>query len=92
VTPEERQEIMRRLAAGEALSPECARLLFPPEKREYELLYHGKEHEEDILAVTLDRTTSAATYQTVVRRMKPPAPSVLVREHPERSTLEPWHI
>jgi site-specific DNA-methyltransferase (adenine-specific)/adenine-specific DNA-methyltransferase len=25
-------------------------LLFPPEKREYELVYHGKEREEDIIA------------------------------------------
>jgi DNA modification methylase len=53
MTPEERQEIMRRLAAGEELSPEWARVLFPPEKREYELVYHGKEREEDILANTL---------------------------------------
>ena len=44
---------MRRLAAGEDLSPEWARVLFPPEKREYELVYHGKEREEDILADTL---------------------------------------
>lgn len=27
--------------------------MFPPEKREYELVYHGKEREEDILANTL---------------------------------------
>jgi len=50
MTPEERQEIIRRLEAGEELSPEWARVLFPPEKREYELVYHGKEREEDILA------------------------------------------
>ncbi len=53
MTPEERQEIIRRLAAGEDLPPEWARTLFPPEKREYELVYHGKEREEDILADTL---------------------------------------
>src|SRR5438093_5218930 len=53
MTPEERQEIIRRLEAGEELSPEWARILFPPEKREYELVYHGKEREEDILANTL---------------------------------------
>ncbi|WP_447976752.1 DNA methyltransferase [Candidatus Nitrospira bockiana] len=53
MTPEERQEIIRRLEAGEELSPEWARILFPPEKREYELVYHGKEREEDILADTL---------------------------------------
>ena len=53
MTPEQRQEIIRRLEAGEELSAEWARFLFPPEKREYELVYHGKEREEDILANTL---------------------------------------
>jgi DNA modification methylase len=51
--PEQRQEIIRILQRGEELSPEWARILFPPEKREYELVYHGKEREEDILAETL---------------------------------------
>ncbi len=41
------------LQAGEEISPEWARVLFPPEKREYELVYHGKEREEDIIADTL---------------------------------------
>jgi len=50
---EQRQEIIRRLQQGEELSPEWARILFPPEKREYELVYHGKEREEDIIANTL---------------------------------------
>jgi site-specific DNA-methyltransferase (adenine-specific)/adenine-specific DNA-methyltransferase len=50
---EQRQEIIRRLRQGEELSPEWARILFPPEKREYELVYHGKEREEDIIANTL---------------------------------------
>jgi site-specific DNA-methyltransferase (adenine-specific)/adenine-specific DNA-methyltransferase len=50
---EQRQEIIRRLQQGEELSPEWARFLFPPEKREYELVYHGKEREEDIIASTL---------------------------------------
>ena len=27
--------------------------MFPPEEREYELVYHGKEREEDIIANTL---------------------------------------
>jgi len=53
ITPEQRQEIIRLLEQGEDLSPEWARLLFPPEKREYELVYHGKEREEDIIANTL---------------------------------------
>jgi len=50
---EQRQEIIRRLQQGEELSPEWARILFPPEKREYELVYHGKEREADIIANTL---------------------------------------
>ena len=50
---EQRQELIRRLQQGEELSAEWARILFPPEKREYELVYHGKEREEDIIANTL---------------------------------------
>ena len=53
MTEEQRQELIRLLQKSEDLSPEWARILFPPEKREYELVYHGKEREEDILANTL---------------------------------------
>ena len=53
MTPEQREELIRLLQQGEDISPEWARILFPPEKREYELVYHGKEREEDILANTL---------------------------------------
>lgn len=53
ITSEQRKEIIRLLERGEELSPEWARILFPPEKREYELVYHGKEREEDIIANTL---------------------------------------
>jgi site-specific DNA-methyltransferase (adenine-specific)/adenine-specific DNA-methyltransferase len=53
MTPEQRQELIRLLEVGEEISPEWARVLFPPEKREYELVYHGKEREEDIIADTL---------------------------------------
>lgn len=53
MTPEQRQQIIQLLQKGEDLSPEWVRILFPPEKREYELVYHGKEREEDILADTL---------------------------------------
>lgn len=53
MTPEQRQELMRLLQKGEEISPEWARILFPPEKREYELVYHGKDREEDIIADTL---------------------------------------
>lgn len=50
---EQRQEIIRRLQKNEELSPEWARIIFPPDKREYELVYHGKEREEDIIANAL---------------------------------------
>lgn len=53
MTPEQRQELMRLLESGEEISPEWGRVLFPPEKREYELIYHGKDREEDIIADTL---------------------------------------
>lgn len=53
MTPEQRQHIINILLSGEELSPEWSRILFPPEKREYELVYHGKEREEDIIADTL---------------------------------------
>lgn len=53
MTEEQRQEIMRLLSAGEDLSPEWARILFPPDKREYELVYFGKERSEDVISDTL---------------------------------------
>ena len=53
MTSEQREELVRLLQQGEELSPAWSRILFPPEKREYELVYHGKEREEDILADTL---------------------------------------
>ena len=53
ITNEQRIELIRLLEQGEDISPEWARILFPPEKREYELVYHGKEREEDIIADTL---------------------------------------
>lgn len=39
--------------AGEDLPAEWARELFPPERREYELVYYGKDTEEQILADTM---------------------------------------
>jgi site-specific DNA-methyltransferase (adenine-specific)/adenine-specific DNA-methyltransferase len=48
-----RQRVIEKLQKGEDLPADWARFLFPPEKREYELVYHGKEREEDILANTL---------------------------------------
>lgn len=48
-----RQLVIDKLRRGEELPAEWARELFPPERREYELVYYGKEREEDILADTL---------------------------------------
>lgn len=53
MNPEQRQRLIEILASGEDVSPEWSQILFPPEKREYELIYHGKDREEDILANTL---------------------------------------
>jgi len=48
-----RKMVINKLKRGEDLPAEWARALFPPEKRECELLYHGKEREEEILAKTM---------------------------------------
>lgn len=54
MTPQERQRLAEILMSGEEVSPEWSRILFPPERREYELVYHGKERTEDIIANTLE--------------------------------------
>ncbi len=48
-----RQRVIDALRRGEELPREWARELFPPERREYELVYYGKERGEDILAETM---------------------------------------
>lgn len=48
-----RHRVIEKLQHGEDLPADWARFLFPPEKREYELVYYGKEREEDVLANTL---------------------------------------
>jgi DNA modification methylase len=48
-----RDVVIEALRRGEQLPAEWGRELFPPEKREYELVYWGKEREEDILADTM---------------------------------------
>ena len=53
MTPEQKRELIRLLEEDEEISPEWARILFPPEKRECELVYHGKAREEEIIADTL---------------------------------------
>lgn len=48
-----RYEIIALLERGEALPIEYKHLLFPAERREYELTYAGKEREEDIRIDTM---------------------------------------
>ncbi|MBI3959986.1 MAG: hypothetical protein HY328_14330 [Chloroflexi bacterium] len=48
-----RQMVIEALRRGEELPAEWGPLLFPPQKREYELTYVGKDREEEIIASTL---------------------------------------
>jgi len=48
-----KQMVIDALRRGYELPREWARELFPPQKREYELVYYGKEREEDIIADTM---------------------------------------
>ena len=68
LSPEQRQELVRLLEKGEELSPEWARILFPPEKREYELVYHGKDREEDIMA---SRLRDTQYYREILGKVAP---------------------
>jgi site-specific DNA-methyltransferase (adenine-specific)/adenine-specific DNA-methyltransferase len=47
------ERVIDALRHGENLPADWARFLFPPEKREAELVYDGKEREEEILADTM---------------------------------------
>jgi len=49
----DRERIIRLLEKGEELPLDYKHVLFHPEKKEYELVYAGKEREEDILADTM---------------------------------------
>jgi len=53
LTEHQRQHIIELLERGENLPLDYKHLLFPPERQEYELVYAGKEREEDILAETM---------------------------------------
>lgn len=53
MTPEQRRQLITILENNESLSNEWARIIFPPEKRECELVYLGKEREEDVIAGTM---------------------------------------
>lgn len=48
-----RRYIIELLEQGQDIPPDYKNLLFPPERQEYELVYAGKEREEDILAETM---------------------------------------
>ena len=48
-----RKKVIETLQRGDDLPADWARSLFPPERREYELTYYGKEREEDIIADTM---------------------------------------
>lgn len=45
-------EAQKVVSSGQEISTEFARILFPPERREYELTYYGKETKEQIIAQT----------------------------------------
>lgn len=45
-------EVQKVVSSGQEISTEFARILFPPERREYELTYYGKETKEQIIAQT----------------------------------------
>lgn len=53
MTPEQRSALIDILAKGEDISHEWSRILFPPERREYELVYSGKARDEEIIAETI---------------------------------------
>jgi site-specific DNA-methyltransferase (adenine-specific)/adenine-specific DNA-methyltransferase len=53
LTDHHRRHIIELLEQGQDLPPDYKHLLFPPERQEYELVYAGKEREEDILAETM---------------------------------------
>lgn len=49
----DRERVIELLEKGDDLPLDYKHILFPPEKKEYELVYAGKEREEDILADTM---------------------------------------
>jgi site-specific DNA-methyltransferase (adenine-specific)/adenine-specific DNA-methyltransferase len=53
LTDAQRQYLIELLERGEDLPLDYKHLLFPPERQEYELVYAGKEREEDVLAETM---------------------------------------
>lgn len=53
MSPEQRAALIDLLSREQEISPEWSRILFPPERREYELVYAGKARDEEVVAETL---------------------------------------
>ena len=53
ISEKDRDRIIEILSNGMELPIDYKNVLFPPEKKEYELVYEGKEREEDIIADTM---------------------------------------
>ena len=43
-------EAERSVVSGNEISPEFARILFPPERKEYELTYYGKQNAQSVIS------------------------------------------
>lgn len=52
LTPQQIEDLKQLLESGQDIPEDYRLLLFPPQRREYELVYAGKEREQDILANT----------------------------------------
>ena len=53
ISKKDRDRIIEILSLEEDLPIDYKNILFPPEKKEYELVYEGKERGEDIIADTM---------------------------------------
>lgn len=53
LSKKERKRIIEILQKGDEVPADYKHILFPPEKKEYELVYANKEREEDVLANTM---------------------------------------
>lgn len=47
------EEVKSLVESGKEIPNDYAKILFPPERREYELIYYGKESEESIISNTM---------------------------------------
>lgn len=53
ISEKDRNRIIEIISSGSELPVDYKHVLFPPEKKEYELVYAGKERAEDIIADTM---------------------------------------